>query len=202
MAPTRQLTIFAPAEALEALTPLAREGFGVDVAAGVCLRHTLAQDLGLGDECVEKRIQTVFLDGSPVDDIDSDHARPGSVLALAGALPGVAGIAMQRGSRIGVYREGITHQAEAELPPSGRTLRITLKLFNVVAVECLAQVLAHGVELRSGRFAELLAANPQALAQAAFELDGQALSRAELQQTLHGGSAPVRIVAARPGGRP
>ncbi len=201
MAATRTLLVKAPAEALEALTPLAREGFGVDITAGCSLRATLADDLGLGRECVEKRIQTVFLDGSPVDDIDTDFARPGSVLALAGALPGVAGIAMQRGSRIGVYREGITHQthpvwqdgAVAETP---RRLRVTLKLFNTVAVECLAQVLSHGVEVRGGRLAELLDERPEALAQAEFELDGASLSRAALAAALRGENAPLRMEAA------
>ncbi len=83
MTETRTLLIQADAEALSALTPLAREGFGVDIAAGRSLRQTLTGDLGLEAECVEKRIQTVFLDGSPVDNIDTDYARPGSALALA-----------------------------------------------------------------------------------------------------------------------
>jgi len=193
MAETRTLMIRADAEALATLAPLAREGFGIDIAAGRSLRQTLADDLGLGAECVEKRIQTVFLDGSPVDNIDADHARPGSALALAGALPGVAGICMQRQSRIGVYREGITHRVEAELPASAHALRITLKLFNVVAVECLAQVLSHGVEVRSGRLAELLETNPEALAQADLLLDGQTITRAALADALRGQNTPLRV---------
>lgn len=195
MAETRTLQVRATAEALAALTPLAREGFGVTIAAGLSLRSTLSDDLGLGPECVEKRIQTVFLDGSPVDDIDADFARPGSALALAGALPGVAGIAMQRGSRIGVYREGITHHALKNLPRAESSLRITLKLFNTVAVECLAQVLSRGVEVRSGRLAELLDDNPEALAQAAFLLDGAPLDRAALASSLRGGHDSLRLVA-------
>ncbi|MGE4263645.1 MAG: hypothetical protein AB7E46_04120 [Desulfovibrio sp.] len=197
MAETRTLLIQAQAEVLAALTPLAREGFGIDVPAGRSLRQTLADDLGLGAECVEKRIQTVFLDGSPVDDIDQDHARPGSALALAGALPGVAGICMQRQSRIGVYREGITHRVEEELPASARSLRITLKLFNVVAVECLAQVLAYGVEVRSGRLAELLEDNPEALARAELSLDGQPITRTALADALRGQNAPLRLKAGQ-----
>lgn len=200
MPTTRTLLIHAAAEALQALTPLAREGLGVDIAAGRSLRQTLTEDLGLAAECVEQRIQTVFLDGSPVDNIDTDHARPGSALALASALPGVAGICMQRQSRIGVYREGITHQGGPDVPATDRRLRITLKLFNNVAVECLAQVLAHGVEVRSGRLAELLEANPEALADASLRLDGQELSRAALAAALQGANAPVRITAAPPGG--
>jgi len=188
------LSIRASAQNLAGLAALAREGLGVSIAAGRSLRQTLAEDLGLGAECVECRIQTIFLDGSPVDDIDTDHARPGSALALAGALPGVAGICMQRKSRIGVFREGITHQSQ-DLPASQQSLRITLKLFNVIAEECLAQVLSRGVEVRSGRLAELLDANHEALAHARLELDGQDISRQDLANALRGSNAPLRLIA-------
>jgi len=178
------LVIHAETDALAALTPLAMEGFGVRVAAGRTLRETLTQDLGLSPDYVERRVQTVFLDGSPVDDIDADHARPGGTLALAGALPGVAGIAMRRGSPVGVFREGVTHHDATEPPAMERSLPLTLKLFNIVAAECLALVLARGVDVRPGRLAELLASRPEALAQATFRLDGQPLSRAAVLAAL------------------
>lgn len=190
----RSLRIIASAQNLAGLAALAREGLSVNIAAGRSLRQTLTDDLGLGAECVECRIQTIFLDGSPVDDIDTDHARPGSALALAGALPGVAGICMQRGSRIGVFREGITHQSQ-DLPASQQSLRITLKLFNVIAEECLAQVLSRGAEVRAGRLAELLDANPEALAHARLELDGQDISRQDLANALRGGTSPLLLTA-------
>lgn len=188
------LQVHAAAEALAALTPLAREGVGVTVPPGRTLRETLTEDLGLCPDCVQERIQTVFLDGSPVDDIDADHARAGCTLALAGALPGVAGIAMRRGSPVGVFREGITHRiAEAESPNA--PIHMTLKLFNSVAVECLAQVFALGVRVRAGRLAELLEAEPEALAQASFRLNGQTLDRAALLSALRGSQAPLLLQA-------
>jgi hypothetical protein len=98
-------------KALLALTPILREGVAVSLRPGLSLRQTMVQDLGFCPECVEERVQTVFLDGSPVDDIDADQARQGCTLALAGALPGVAGIAMRRDSPVGVFREGIAHDA-------------------------------------------------------------------------------------------
>jgi len=189
------LLIRAASGSLAALTPLAREGLDLSLPAGRSLRESLALDLGLCPDCVEERIQTVFLDGAPVDDIDADALKPSCTLALAGALPGVAGIAMRRGSPVGVYREGITHHAEASGSTSGE-LSLTLKLFNSVAVECLAKVLAHGVGVRAGRLAELLAADPEALADAAFELDGRALTRAELITTLAQSREPVLLKAA------
>ncbi|MBA4357015.1 MAG: hypothetical protein C0405_04735 [Desulfovibrio sp.] len=199
MAETLTLVLQADPKALLALTPLLREGVGAQVRPGLSLRRTLVEDLGLDPVCVEERVQTVFLDGSPVDDIDADCANPGCTLALAAALPGVAGIAMRRGSPVGVFREGIAHgvphDVDAGRTGSGEELAVTLKLFNSVAVECLAPVLGRGITLRARRLAELLTADPDALATASFSLDGQAMDRAGLVAALQGSNGQLRVQA-------
>jgi len=189
------LVLRADPDALAGLAPLAREGFSVVARAGRSLRETLVNDFGLCPDCVEERIQTVFLDGSPVDDIDQDSARPGCTLALAAAMPGVAGIAMRRGSPVGVFREGVTHHADADADNGEEPFALTLKLFNSVAVECLAKVLAHGVSVRAARLAELLESNPEALTGVAFALDGQPLDRAATLRALRGMAGTVRLEA-------
>lgn len=193
---TPLLTVCASQDQLAALTPLGREGLGVRLTAGRTLRDTLTEDLRLCPDCVEQRIQTIFLDGSPVDDIDADQARPGCALALAGALPGVAGIAMRRGSPVGVFREGITHHAQAAAPTPA-TFPATLKLFNSVAVECLVTVLTLGVEIPPARLAELLAADPGLLDAAAFTLNREPLDRAALIAALRALPGPLRLEAIR-----
>jgi hypothetical protein len=190
-----KLTLRAEPEALVGLAAIAREGFGVSALPGRTLRETLTQDLGLCPECVEERIQTVFLDGSPVDDIDRDAARPGCTLALAAAMPGVAGIAMRRGSPVGVFREGVTHRAQQDATISAEPFELTLKLFNSVAVECLARVLAKGVRVPAARLAELLETTPAALEDAAFTLNGQPLDRAGLIARLRGLPGTLRVEA-------
>lgn len=206
MPQTHRLTVTARPEALLALTPILREGVGIGLRPGLSLRQTMVQDLGFCPECVEERVQTVFLDGSPVDDIDADSAVAGCTLALAGSLPGVAGIAMRRGSPVGVFREGIAHDIthnithapphdEASRSATVELLPVTLKLFNSVALECMAAVLEQGVSMRAGRLAELLEADPDALAQASFRLDGQALDRAGLLAALAGRTETLRVLA-------
>lgn len=195
------LVLRAAPEALAGLAPLAREGFGVVARPGRPLRETLTQDFGLCPDCVEERIQTVFLDGSPVDDIDQDSAHSGCTLALAAAMPGVAGIAMRRGSPVGVFREGVTHHADtADMSNTAgaeqtEPFALTLKLFNSVAVECLANVLAKGVEVRAARLAELMESNPEALADVSFALDGQPLDRGAVQRALRGMPGALRLEA-------
>ena len=199
-APT--LTIHAAPKALLALTPILREGVAVRLRPGLSLRQTMIQDLGFCPECVEERVQTVFLDGSPVDDIDADSAQEGCTLALAGALPGVAGIAMRRGSPVGVFREGIAHDIghgdQSAQTASGGLLTVTLKLFNTVALECLSHVLEQGADMRAGRLAELLAADPDALAEARFRLDGRDVDRAGLVAALAANAGALRVVAEVP----
>lgn len=200
MSQTQTLTLSARPEDLLALTPLFREGVRISVSPGRTLRQTMVQDLGFCPECVEERVQTVFLDGSPVDDIDADQVTQDCTLALAGALPGVAGIAMRRGSPVGVFREGISHgtghgEGHGVKQGAGGMLCATLKLFNSVALECLAWVLEQGVELRAGRLADLLSEEPEALAGAGFRLDGRVMGRQEAIAALRGLPGPVRLTA-------
>ncbi|MBU1039759.1 MAG: 3'(2'),5'-bisphosphate nucleotidase CysQ [Proteobacteria bacterium] len=107
---------------------------------------------------------------------------------------------MRRGSPVGVFREGIAHGIGDDTGDAGQAgatalLPVTLKLFNTVAIECLAAVLEQGVELRAGRLAELLQADPDALATARFQLNGQGLDRAGLVAALAGQAETLRIIA-------
>jgi len=198
MPQTSTLVLRAAQKDLEALTPLAREGLGVEISAGRTVRQTLTGDLGFCPECVEERIQTVFLDGSPVDDIDQDAAAPGCTMALAAAMPGIAGMAMRRGSPVGVFREGVTHHADPKAlaaDTQAPRFRITLKLFNLVAVECLAWVLSCGAFVPAARLGEVLAADPHALVDAVYTLDDLRLSRAEAIAALSAMPGEIRVVA-------
>ena len=195
MSERHDILVRCEAEAVLGLTPLFREGVEVSVRPGRTLRQTMVEDLGFCPQCVEERVQTVFLNGSPVDDIDADAATPGCTLALAGALPGVAGIAMRRGSPVGVFREGITHEAAHQADRVGQPIPVTLKLFNSVALECLAWVLEQGVLVRAARLTELLRGDADALAGAQFHLDGAALDRVALLDKLEQLPGLVRLVA-------
>lgn len=187
-------------EEMLALTPLLREGVTVRLTPGRTLRQSMTEDLGIAPDCVEQRVQTVFLDGSPVDDIDADSAEPGCTLALAGALPGVAGIAMRRNSPVGAFRQGITHCLghQEPAPPASGSFEVTLKLFNSVALECLGTVLGRGVAVRAARLLELLE-DAEVLAGATFALGtppgpASPVDRAALLAALRGLPGLIRLV--------
>ncbi|MCP4349944.1 MAG: endonuclease/exonuclease/phosphatase family protein [Desulfobacterales bacterium] len=60
------------------------------VQVGCSIRSLLCKQTDVASDYVDERISTVFLDGKPVDDVDSAIVKNGSVLALSAAMPGLA----------------------------------------------------------------------------------------------------------------
>ena len=118
---------------------------GVTVACrvGLPLHQVLLEDFQLPLDVVEHKLDAFFLDGRPVDDLDAAIPNDGSRLALAAGLPGVAGIAMRRGSAVKGLRPGITHQENTAGPPRAGSL--TLALFSLALPLLAAHFLARGV---------------------------------------------------------
>ncbi len=83
-------------------------GFFLGASVGCSIHELLCEQLGLGEEYVLQRITTLFLDGKPVDDIDSAVVRDGATLSLSAAMPGLVGAAMRRGGAFASLRSSIT----------------------------------------------------------------------------------------------
>ncbi|BFR49097.1 hypothetical protein RVX_R21580 [Nitratidesulfovibrio sp. HK-II] len=143
---------------------LLQEGVCVPSRVECTLRAALEQGMGFPREDVDTRMEAIFLDGRPVDDIDAARLHDGARLSLATALPGAAGIAMRRNSPYAALRAAITHHeqgggteaqsASADTPRQGR---VHLRLFNLVMRDHAARLLAAGVEAPAGGVARYLA---------------------------------------------
>ena len=136
----------------------------------------LREVFGLTDEYIETRIQTVFLDGKPVDDIDTALVRDGATLALAPAMPGLMGAMLRRGGYYAPMRSGITHRGDAAPRGIGEG-RITVKLFGMALRELGPKLLERGIEVDSGDLAQIvreLPGNCLAGLGGMAELEGQA----------------------------
>ncbi len=114
---------------------LLQRGFRVKVQTGCTVKSLLCEQLGLDSQYLERRIKTLFLDGKPVDDVNSAIVRDGSTLALSGAMPGLVGAVLRSGGFFASLRSTISHleQAEAECPQQEGI--ISLKLFNILLKE-------------------------------------------------------------------
>jgi hypothetical protein len=123
---------------------LLQQGFAVKVQAGCSVKTLLCEQLGLSPEYLEERIQTIFLDGRPVDDVNSAIIEDGSTLALSAAMPGLAGATLRKGGYYAPMRSQISYRQVTTSKPLQEGM-IFLKLFNLVLKELGPTFLKQGV---------------------------------------------------------
>jgi hypothetical protein len=138
------LLLTMKAELVPLFFPLLQRGFAQEIRTGGSVQELLASQLGLSSEYIEKRIQTIFLNGKPIDDMDTAIVRDGSTLALSSALPGVLGATLRRGGYYSRMRSQITHVEEAKTPEATDG-QIVVKLFNLTIRELGPLFLTRGI---------------------------------------------------------
>jgi hypothetical protein len=178
------LTIEADAELISLFIPLLNQGFEICAAVGVSIKEFLCNQIGLSPEYLENRIQTLFADGKAVDDFNDTLIRSGSVLALSGAMPGLAGATLRRGGFYGRMRSEISHRDKTASIACGQGY-VTVKLFNLVLKEAGALFLKYGVMIRGEDFYHRLRSIPDRLKTGlrSVELDGKPIQTARLSTT-------------------
>lgn len=112
--------------------PLLSTGFKVKAHTVCSIRDLLCRQIGIDEDYLEKRIQTIFLNGKAVDDLDNPCIQNGSVLSLSAAMPGLAGATLRRGGKLATMRAQIS-QGTGETSHKAQTGEVTLKLFNLTA---------------------------------------------------------------------
>jgi len=142
-------------EKIPYLFQLLQQGFMVKVQVGCSVRALLSQQLSISPEFLEGRIKTIFLEGKPVDDMDSTIIKEGSTLALSAALPGLAGATLRRGGAFASLRSQITHPRD-QTPVAPQEGFVVLKLFNLLMDELGPALLHRGVFIRKEVLREFL----------------------------------------------
>jgi hypothetical protein len=162
--------------------PLCQQGFLVKVPGSGSIRTILCQHLGLAPDYLEGRIQTIFLNGKPVDELDATMVGQGDTLALSAAMPGLVGATMRRGGYFAGLRTSISHRDQAQAVQGGECL-VALKLFNLVTRELGPFFLEMGIWLKGAVLEKFLRSQPEefwAGIRAAYlngeELDSRALA--------------------------
>lgn len=165
---------------LPLLRDLFQVGVEMDIGRGASLAEALTRDMGLAPEAVE-RIQTIFLNSSPVDDLERTVLQNGDVLALSAAMPGLMGAVMRRGGFYARLRESISAKARDCAEGEG-PCRVRVKVFNLLLDELTPSLLARGVLVEAGRLADLPGLSALA------ESDAGAKVRLGLQENSQDGS--------------
>lgn len=121
-----------------------QDGFQVQVPPGCSIRNLLSEHLCIDPAYVSSRIQTVVLDGKPVDDLDNVRIRDGSRLALSGALPGLVGSMVRLGSPLASLRSAITCPV-GQMTDQRGSGTVHVRLFNLVMGDLGPLMLEHGL---------------------------------------------------------
>lgn len=177
------LTLVVAAARIPAFFELLGHGVLLEVRTGCSVRQLLGKQLGLDEDYIEQRIQTVFLDARPVDDLDAAVVKAGATLSLSAAMPGLAGATLRRGGFYAAMRGSISH-CKDRLPEKTATGRVTVKLFNMTARQLGPEFLKRGVWIKAAVLRDFFARRSRQIQPACSraELDGQAIALPELSK--------------------
>jgi len=159
-------------------------GFMVKCRVGISIKALLCEQLGLTFEYATGRISTIFLDGKPVDDIESAIIKDGSSLALSAAMPGLVGATMRREGVYSSLRSSITYEEKHSNYLSKEGL-ISLKLYNLLIDELGPLLLKRGIFVKSTELSAFLTKQPDNFWKGCKEmlLDGKPVERSVLQKS-------------------
>ena len=168
------LTVTVESRILPIFFRLLQNGFEVEIETGCSVETLLCDYLGLEQNYIEERVQTVFLDGETVDDFDTTAVRDGSVLALSAAMPGLVGAVLRKGSYYAPMRREISHKKTIEAT-SLRKGRVTVKLFNLLNRELGPYMLERGVLVGENDLNDILKKHSDGLTNEfkLIEIDGE-----------------------------
>jgi len=133
---------------------LLQQGVKIRSRVGCSVDIFLRQEIGAAPETINK-IQSIMLDGKPVDDIGSALIHDGSVLALSAAMPGLVGATLRRGGAYSSFRGAITYHETGTVCTQGEGW-VGVKIFNLLMAELGPDLLHNGVLLRSSDLFDFL----------------------------------------------
>ena len=135
-------------------------------------------------EYITEVIETIFLDGNPVDDLEDTFTAPNQTLALSSSMPGLAGAILRRNSFHAALRSEVK---KADSNKYREETTVLVKLFNTVAQARGPRLLEDGVIISAERLDKLFTARHTLLERVSdIEYSGKHLSASELITLLKG----------------
>jgi hypothetical protein len=167
---------------MEMFTSLLQSGILTPTAPGNSIGVFLENIQGFTTDYITSQVQTIFLDGTATDDMETKFAGENPVLALSAAMPGLAGAIFRKNSLHAALRT--TKIARHDACGNSR-ITVTLKLFNTIARDRGPELLRQGVSLKAAGLKSFLDARttlPSMIMVA--ELEGKTIPRHDLPKTL------------------
>lgn len=134
-------------KSLPLFTTILQSGIEVESTTNTSLGDFLSQFEGFTADYMADTVQTIFLNGTAVDDLTLLLTGSRPVLALSGAMPGLAGAIFRKNSFHAALRTDTSAHGDKDISVEPNT--VTLKLFNRIAKERGEEMLARGITTKS-----------------------------------------------------
>ncbi len=142
-----RLTLIVNARVVPLFFQLLGHGFYLNVQTGCSVKELLCNQLGIHEDYLEQRIQSIFLNGKVVDDVTSAIVPEDAAMALSGAMPGLVGAILRSGGFYAPMRSQISHGKDKQASQF-KNGKITLKLWNLVVKEIGPIFLQQGIWIK------------------------------------------------------
>ncbi|MRR33144.1 hypothetical protein EG829_00390 [bacterium] len=142
-----KLEILPSVEQIRRFCTLMQKGCFVRVQTGCSLSDLLCDEFQISPAYIKNEIKVIFLDNSPVDDLDTAIIKDGGVLALSAAMPGLVGAAMRRDGPSWMRNSITYHENDSEHDKLEGI--VNMKLFNQVMADLGESFLRRGVYVES-----------------------------------------------------
>jgi hypothetical protein len=153
--PTK-ISLVLTADHLAVFFPLLQQGVKVEARVGCDIQSLLCDQFKFMPDYLADRINTIFLNGKPVDDVGSALVADGDTLALSASMPGLVGATFRKTGCLASFRGAISYRNTDSETAVCQDGIITLKLFNMLISEMGPLVLERGVWIKARALHERL----------------------------------------------
>lgn len=145
--PSSAATLRVTPDSHHLFTTLLQSGVEVKSSNLMEMGAFLCQLPGFTPEYISNTVETIFLNGTPVDDLSQPFSGDNPTLALSAAMPGLAGAIFRKNSIHSALRTQT--DTDKRLSKSAKSIVVTLKLFNTIAKGPGTDLLINGVSISS-----------------------------------------------------
>lgn len=147
------LTLRIAPNTIDAFSSLLQAGVRIRADREISIGSFLEALPGFTADYITEEVQTIFLNGSATDDMETVLAGNPPVLAISAAMPGLAGAIFRKNSFHAALR---TTKAPGQQGSSTGSITVTLKLFNAIARDRGGELLRRGVTMKAADIAQFM----------------------------------------------
>lgn len=177
------LVLTVAPEKLPLFTTVLQSGIDIMTPAGTNIGKFLDVLPGFTSEYLTNTVQTIFHNGTAIDNLTTELTGETPVLALSAAMPGLAGAIFRKNSFHAALRSEtkIAENSSVRSTP----IKVKLKLFNTIALERGKELFSLGVRLQATTLASFFEKRPGLMeAILAIQLDNKSIDITTFSQKL------------------